>query len=54
MTDFRYMEFETKIHDINYLTMRTKSKEYFESELENILNIHFDAKYYFEDVKYEN
>lgn len=34
--------------------METKTKEYFETELENILNIHFDAKYYLEDVKYLN
>lgn len=34
--------------------MEIRSKEYFEKELENILYIHFDAKYYFEDVKYLN
>lgn len=34
--------------------MNIRSKEYFEKELENILFIHFDAKYYFEDVKYLN
>jgi hypothetical protein len=34
--------------------MIVKSKEFFESELERILNIHFDAKYYFRDVQYLN
>lgn len=34
--------------------MKIRSKDYFEKELENILYIHFDAKYYFEDVKYLN
>jgi len=31
-----------------------RTKESFDEELENILNIHFDAKYYFRDVKYLN
>jgi hypothetical protein len=34
--------------------MDLKTKDYFEKELENILDIHFDAKYYLEDVKYLN
>lgn len=34
--------------------MIIKTKEFFESELERILNIHFDAKYYFKDVQYLN
>lgn len=32
--------------------MEVKAREYFEKELENILDIHFEAKYYLEDVKY--
>jgi len=31
-----------------------KTKEFFEFELERIMNIHFDAKYYFKDVQYLN
>jgi hypothetical protein len=31
-----------------------KTKEFFGAELERILNIHFDAKYYFKDVQYLN
>lgn len=34
--------------------MEIRTKDYFEKELENILQIHFDAKYYFKDVKYLN
>lgn len=34
--------------------MIIKTKEFFESELGRILNIHLDAKYYFEDVQYLN
>jgi hypothetical protein len=34
--------------------MELSTKDYFEKELENILQIHFDAKYYFKDVKYLN
>lgn len=34
--------------------MEIRTKVYFEKELENILQIHFDAKYYFKDVKYLN
>lgn len=34
------------------MKMIIKTKEFFESELERILNIHFDAKYYFKDVLY--
>lgn len=34
--------------------MKTKTREYFEKELENILLIHFNAKFYFADVKYLN
>lgn len=36
------------------MEMIVKTKEFFESELERILNIHFDAKYYFKDVQYLN
>lgn len=36
------------------MDMIVKTKEFFESELERILNIHFDAKYYFKDVQYLN
>lgn len=32
--------------------MKPKTKKFLETELENILLIHFDAKYYFEDVEY--
>jgi len=31
-----------------------KTIEFFESELEDILNIHFNAKYYFKDIEYIN
>ncbi len=34
--------------------MDIRTKEYFETELENILFIHFNAKYYFEDVRILN
>lgn len=34
--------------------MKTRTREYFEIELQNILLIHFNAKYYFVDVKYLN
>lgn len=36
------------------MNSESKSKEFFESELENILFIHFDAKYYFKDIEYIN
>lgn len=33
-------------------SLNRKPKEFFESELDRILNIHFDAKYYFMDIEY--